>query len=294
MAQANIIDGKKVAEETQDGIIQRIQELKARGVTPGLTVIIVGEDPASQVYVRMKARDCENVGIDENTIELPEDTPEEELLDLIRKLNQNPDCHGILVQMPVPKQINPDKVIRAIDPSKDVDGLHPENVGKLVAGQSGFIPCTPFGVLKMLEYYDIETDGRDAVVVGRSKLVGKPITNLLYQKTDSGNATVTICHTHTKDLAQYTRRADILVVAAGAPNSITADMIKPHATVIDVGISRVDAPDTKKGYKLVGDVDFENAQKVAGYITPVPGGVGPMTRTMLLHNTVWSAEQRVQ
>lgn len=294
MAQANIIDGKKVAEETQDGIIQRIQELKARGVTPGLTVIIVGEDPASQVYVRMKARDCENVGIDENTIELPEDTPEKELLDLIRKLNQNPDYHGILVQMPVPKQINPDKVIRAIDPSKDVDGLHPENVGKLVAGQSGFIPCTPFGVLKMLEYYDIETDGRDAVVVGRSKLVGKPITNLLYQKTDSGNATVTICHTHTKDLAQYTRRADILVVAAGAPNSITADMIKPHATVIDVGISRVDAPDTKKGYKLVGDVDFENAQKVAGYITPVPGGVGPMTRTMLLHNTVWSAEQRVQ
>lgn len=294
MAQANIIDGKKVAEETQDGIIQRIQELKARGVTPGLTVIIVGEDPASQVYVRMKARDCENVGIDENTIELPEDTPEKELLDLIRKLNQNPDYHGILVQMPVPEQINPDKVIRAIDPSKDVDGLHPENVGKLVAGQSGFIPCTPFGVLKMLEYYDIETDGRDAVVVGRSKLVGKPITNLLYQKTDSGNATVTICHTHTKDLAQYTRRADILVVAAGAPNSITADMIKPHATVIDVGISRVDAPDTKKGYKLVGDVDFENAQKVAGYITPVPGGVGPMTRTMLLHNTVWSAEQRVQ
>lgn len=293
MVQAKIIDGKKVAEEIQTGVIQRIEKLKERGMTPGLTVIIVGEDPASQVYVRMKARDCEKVGIDENTIELPEDTPEKELLDLIRKLNNNSECHGILVQMPVPKQINPDNVIQTIDPSKDVDGLHPENVGKLVTGQPGFIPCTPFGVLKMLEYYDIKADGKDVVVVGRSNLVGKPIANLLYQKTASGNATVTICHTHTKDLAQYTRRADILIVAAGAPHSITADMIKHHATVIDVGISRVDTPETKKGYKLIGDVDFENAQKVAGYITPVPGGVGPMTRAMLLHNTVWSAEQKV-
>ncbi|MCF7803600.1 MAG: bifunctional methylenetetrahydrofolate dehydrogenase/methenyltetrahydrofolate cyclohydrolase FolD [Candidatus Marinimicrobia bacterium] len=291
MAQAEIIDGKEVAAATQTEITKRIENLKSQGVEPGLTVIIVGEDPASQVYVRMKARDCRKVGIAENTIELPEDTPEKELLDLIDKLNRNPECHGILVQMPVPDQINSDTIIQAIDPAKDVDGLHPENVGKLVNGLEGFIPCTPFGVLKMLEYYDIETDGRDAVVVGRSKLVGKPIANLLYQKNDTGNATVTICHTHTQDLAQFTRRADILVVAAGAPNSITADMIKPHATVIDVGISRVDAPDTEKGYKLVGDVDFENAQKVAGYITPVPGGVGPMTRTMLLHNTVRAAER---
>ena len=293
MAQASIIDGKQVATDLRNDIKKRVSNLRDRGVTPGLTVIIVGEDPASQVYVRMKARACEKIGIDEHTIELPADTTEKDLLDLILKLNRNTECHGILVQMPLPEHIDPDTIINAIAPGKDVDGLHPTSIGRLVRGQEGFKPCTPYGILKLLEYYDIETDGKEAVVVGRSDLVGKPIANLLMQKSKYGNATVTLCHTHTQDLAQHTRRADILVVAAGVPNAVSADMIKPHATVIDVGVNRVDAPGTEKGYKLVGDVGFDKAQHVAGYITPVPGGVGPMTITMLLHNTVWSAEQKL-
>ncbi len=196
--------------------------------------------------------------------------------------------------MPLPAHIDSSTIIQAIDPSKDADGLHPTNLGKLMLGENGFVPCTPSGILKMLEYYELETEGMNAVVVGRSNLVGKPIANLLYQKNKRGNATVTICHTRTKDLAAHTRRADLLIVAAGSPQAVKADTIKPNAIVIDVGINRVDDPDTEKGYRLVGDVDFEPAQKVAGYITPVPGGVGPMTRAMLLHNTVLSAERRLK
>ncbi|HKJ68183.1 MAG TPA: bifunctional methylenetetrahydrofolate dehydrogenase/methenyltetrahydrofolate cyclohydrolase FolD [bacterium] len=293
MAQAKIIDGKHVADELRKGISNRVEALKSNGVIPGLAVVMAGEDPPSQVYVRMKGKACEKLGITEETITLSAETSQDELVHLIEDLNNDDRFHGILVQMPLPDHMNPSTVIQAIDPRKDVDGLHPVNVGKLVLEETGFLPCTPHGILKLLEHYDIDTEGKNAVVIGRSNLVGKPITNLLYQKKPgTGNATVTICHTRTKDLAQHTRRADLLVVAAGAAKAIKADMIKPHAVVVDVGVNRVDDPSSEKGYKLVGDVDFETAQNVADYITPVPGGVGPMTITMLLHNTVWAAEQR--
>ncbi len=293
MTEATIINGREVANKLRGEIKQRVEVLQDQGVTPGLAVVLVGEDPASEVYVRMKGRACEKMGILEKTFTLSKDTTQEELLALVNDLNNDDRYHGILVQMPLPKQIDPDIIIDAISPEKDVDGLHPISTGRLVAGKTGFIPCTPFGILKLLEHYGIDTDGKNAVVIGRSILVGKPIANLLYQKNETGNATVTICHTHTKDLASHTRRADILIVAAGSPNAVTADMIKPHATVIDVGTNRVDDPDSEKGYKLVGDVDFENAKKVADYVSPVPGGVGPMTITMLLHNTTWSAERKI-
>lgn len=291
MTEATIINGREVANKLRSEIKERVERLISQGVTPGLAVVLVGDDPASEVYVRMKGRACERMGIHEKTFNLPKETSQEELLELVTELNNDDSYHGILVQMPLPEQIDSDVIIDAISPEKDVDGLHPVSTGRLVAGKTGFIPCTPYGILKMLKHYGIETDGKNAVVVGRSILVGKPIANLLYQKNETGNATVTICHTHTKDLASHTRRADILIVAAGSPNAVTADMIKPHATVIDVGTNRVDDPDSEKGYKLVGDVDFENAKKVADYISPVPGGVGPMTITMLLHNTTWSAER---
>ena len=291
MTEATIINGREVANKLRSEIKERVEGLKSQGITPGLAVVLVGDDPASEVYVRMKGRACERMGIHEKTFNLPKETSQEELLELVTELNNDDSYHGILVQMPLPEQIDSDVIIDAISPEKDVDGLHPVSTGRLVAGKTGFIPCTPYGILKMLKHYGIETDGKNAVVVGRSILVGKPIANLLYQKNETGNATVTICHTHTKDLASHTRRADILIVAAGSPNAVTADMIKPHATVIDVGTNRVDDPDSEKGYKLVGDVDFENAKKVADYISPVPGGVGPMTITMLLHNTTWSAER---
>lgn len=292
MTEATIINGREVANKLRSEIKDRVESLNAKGITPGLAVVLVGDDPASEVYVRMKGRACDKMGIHENTFTLPKETSQDELLNLVGELNQNDSYHGILVQMPLPEQIDSDVIIDAISPEKDVDGLHPVSTGRLVAGKTGFIPCTPYGILKMLQHYGIETDGKNAVVIGRSILVGKPIANLLYQKNATGNATVTICHTHTKDLASHTRRADILIVAAGSPNAVTADMIKPHATVIDVGTNRVDDPGSEKGYKLVGDVDFENAKKVADYISPVPGGVGPMTITMLLHNTTWSAERK--
>lgn len=292
MTEATIIDGRSVAEKIRAETKQRVEKLKEQGIEPGLVVVLVGNDPGSEVYVRMKGKACEKMGIFEETIKLPPDTSQDKLLNLVHELNEDDRFNGILVQMPLPVQINPDIIIEAISPEKDVDGLSPVSMGRLVAGRIGFRPCTPFGMLKLLEKYDIETDGKHAVVVGRSMLVGKPIANMLYQKSETGNATVTICHTHTKDLASHTRRADILIVAAGEPAAITADMIKPHAVVLDVGINRIDDPSTKKGYRLVGDVDFNGAKKVADYITPVPGGVGPMTITMLMHNTVWSAEQK--
>lgn len=292
MAQAKIIDGREVAQKLREEYKSRVQQLKEQGITPGLAVVIVGEDPASKVYVRMKGKACRKLGIEEKTFELPKETTQEELLELIQTLNRDEQYHGILVQMPLPEQIDENTIIESIDFSKDVDGLHPVSVGRIVMGRPEFIPCTPHGILELLKHYQIETDGKNVVIVGRSNLVGKPIANLLYQKTEWGNATVTICHTHTKDLPSVTRRADILIVAAGSPNAVTADMIKPHATVIDVGVNRVEDSSAEKGYRLVGDVDFENAQKVADYISPVPGGVGPMTITMLLHNTIWSAEQK--
>jgi len=283
-----IIDGQAVAADTREALTESIETLEREGVTPGLATVLMSDDPASETYVSMKQQDCEEVGIDGIHVELDPEAPADELYDTIDDLNGDPSVHGILVQMPVPNHVDDRRVLRAIDPVKDVDGFHPENVGRLVAGNDRYRPCTPHGVQKLLEAYDVETQGADAVVVGRSDIVGKPLANLLLQKREDGNATVTVCHSRTDGLAARTRRADILVAAAGVPGMIDSGMVGEGATVIDVGVNRVDA-DTEKGYELVGDVDYESAKAKAGAITPVPGGVGPMTRAMLLYNTVTAA-----
>jgi methylenetetrahydrofolate dehydrogenase (NADP+)/methenyltetrahydrofolate cyclohydrolase len=281
---ARIIDGKAIAQEVRAEWKARADALKARGVTPGLAVIIVGEDPASRVYVANKVKACAELGLHSEHIELSADTPETTLLERIATLNADPKIHGILVQLPVPRHIDPAKVLEAISPDKDVDGFHQMNVGALVTGNTRFPPCTPYGAMKLLEKSGVSIEGKHAVVVGRSNIVGKPMALMLLQK----NATVTICTSKTVDLAKYTRDADILVVAVGKARMITGDMIKPGAAVIDVGMNR--PPDGK----LCGDVDFESAREVAGWITPVPGGVGPMTITMLVANTVQAAERAAQ
>ncbi|MBI4936787.1 MAG: bifunctional methylenetetrahydrofolate dehydrogenase/methenyltetrahydrofolate cyclohydrolase FolD [Nitrosomonadales bacterium] len=278
---AKIIDGKTIAQEVRAEWKVRADALKARGVTPGLAVVIVGEDPASRIYVGNKVKACAELGLHSEHIALPADTPEATLLAKIAELNANPAIHGILVQLPVPKHINSDKVLNSINPEKDVDGFHPMNVGALATGNMRFAPCTPYGAMKLLDKCGISIEGKHAVVVGRSNIVGKPMALMLLQQ----NATVTICTSRTRDLARHTRDADILVVATGKAKMITGDMIKPGAAVIDVGINRL--PDGK----LCGDVDFDSAKEVAGYITPVPGGVGPMTITMLMANTVQAAER---
>jgi methylenetetrahydrofolate dehydrogenase (NADP+)/methenyltetrahydrofolate cyclohydrolase len=278
---ARIIDGKAISQEVRAEWKLRADALKARGITPGLAVIIVGEDPASKVYVGNKIKACAELGIFSKHIELPGDTSEATLLEQIAKLNADPKIHGFLVQLPVPKHIDSNKVLLAISPDKDVDGFHPMNVGELVTGHPKFQPCTPFGVMKLLEKSGVAIEGKHAVIVGRSNIVGKPMALMLLQK----NATVTICTSKTVDLAKFTRDADILVVATGKPQMISGDMIKPGAAVIDVGINRL------PNGKLVGDVDFDSAKEVAGWITPVPGGVGPMTITMLVASTVMAAER---
>ena len=289
---AKIIDGKAIAEEMRADLAKEIEALKQSGVTPGLAVVLVGEDPASQVYVRMKGKACEKIGIFSETVKLPTETTEEELLAVIDRLNNDEKIHGFLVQLPLPKQINSRNVLLAIMPEKDVDGFHPVNVGKIAAGDTtGFPPATPFGVQQMLIRSGVEISGAHAVIVGRSNIVGKPMSSLLVQKADGANATVTICHSRTKNLPEITRQGDILIAAMGVPEFVKADMIKPGAVVIDVGTNRVDDPSTEKGYRLVGDVDFEAAKEIASAITPVPGGVGPMTITMLLYNTVQAAKQ---
>jgi len=287
---AKIIDGKKIAEEMQDEMVEEVKQLLAEGITPGLSVVLVGEDPASQVYVRNKARTCKKLGIKSDQYNLDATVSEQELLDLVEKLNNDPTVHGILVQMPLPKGIDANKVINAISPDKDVDGFHPVNVGKMVVGEPGFLPCTPHGCQVLLRRSGVDTAGKHVVVVGRSNIVGKPVANILLQKQEGANATVTICHTGTADIGAHTRTADIIIAAAGRPNTITADMVKDGVVVIDVGVNRVDAPGTKRGYKLVGDVDFDAVSEKAAAITPVPGGVGPMTITMLMHNTIASAK----
>ncbi len=287
----DIIDGRAVAEEVRNDLGDSIETLKAEGVTPGLATVLMSDDPASETYVSMKQRDCEEVGINGIHIEIDPDAPAEELYDTIDELNQDPDVHGILVQMPVPDHIDSRKVLRAIDAEKDADGFHPENVGMLVAGHPRFKPCTPHGVQKLLESVGVDPEGKDVVIVGRSNIVGKPLANLLIQKADGGNATVTVCHSRTDDLAAKTREADVVVAACGVPELIDGSMLAEGATVIDVGVNRVDA-DNEKGYELVGDVAFESAKEKAGAITPVPGGVGPMTRAMLLYNTVKAAGQQ--
>ncbi|MUV88237.1 bifunctional methylenetetrahydrofolate dehydrogenase/methenyltetrahydrofolate cyclohydrolase FolD [Natronomonas sp. CBA1123] len=283
-----VIDGNAVASEIRESLSESIDALAEAGVTPGLATVLMSDDPASETYVSMKQRDCEEVGIDGIHVEIDSDAPAVELYDTIDELNADSSVHGILVQMPLPDHVDERRVLRSIDPVKDVDGFHPENVGRLVAGNDRYRPCTPHGVQKLLEAYDIETEGADAVVVGRSNIVGKPLANLLLQKAPDGNATVTVCHSRTEDLEAKTRNADIVVAAAGLPEFIDGEMISEGTTVIDVGINRVDA-DTEKGYELVGDVDYESAKAKAGAITPVPGGVGPMTRAMLLYNTVKAA-----
>ena len=289
---AILIDGVAVAKAVRADVAKETAELRTRGITPGLTVVIVGEDPASQSYVKSKEKASIEAGMKGETIRLSADAPQSELEALIDRLNADPTVHGILVQSPLPKHMDANTVVRRIAPRKDVDGFHPVNVGKLLIGEKdGFAPCTPAGVQELLVRYGISTTGKEVVIVGRSNIVGKPMAALLVQSGQGGDCTVTICHSRTKDLAFHTRRADIVIAAIGRPETLTGDMIRPGAVVIDVGINRVDDPGSKKGYRLVGDVHFESVRRVASHITPVPGGVGPMTIAMLLKNTVRAARQ---
>ena len=287
---ATIIDGMQIAKEIREELKKRVEALKARGVRPGLGVILVGDDPASRSYVTAKEKACEEAGIFSDDNRLPADTTQKALMALINRMNKDPKIHGILVQLPLPKHMNESEALRAVTPEKDVDGFHPINVGKMVLGEKCFLPCTPHGVVQILTRCGVKVSGSHVVVVGRSNIVGKPVANLLLQKKDNANATVTICHTGTKDMSYFTRQADILIVAAGRPNTVTAGMVKPGAVVIDVGVNRIPDATKKSGFRLAGDVDFEAVKGKAAMITPVPGGVGPMTITMLLFNTVDSAE----
>ncbi len=288
---AKIIDGKQVAADMRAELKAEAAKLAEDGIVPGLGVILVGEDPASKSYVTAKERACEEIGIYSDDNRLPADTSQQELIALVKRMNAEAKINGILVQLPLPKHLNEAEVLLTIDPDKDVDGFHPMNVGKMVVGEETFLPCTPHGVIQLLLRSGVKIEGANVVIVGRSNIVGKPLANMLIQKKPKGNATVTVCHTRTKDLAAHTRRADILIAAAGRPNTITVDMVKDGVVVIDVGVNRVDDPTKKRGYRLVGDVDFENVKEKASLITPVPGGVGPMTITMLLYNTVESAKR---
>lgn len=283
---AILIDGKKVSQEIKDELKAKIDELKSAGKkVPGLVTILVGDNPASQSYVTSKAKSCLELGILSKVEKLDSATSEKELLDLVQRYNNDSNYHGILVQLPIPKHINEEKIIQAILPGKDVDGFHPISVGNLMIGSDTFYPCTPYGIVELLKRYKIETSGKHVVVVGRSNIVGKPVANMLLQKKEGANAIVTVCHSAAKDLAQYTKTADILIAAIGKAYFIKADMVKEGAVVIDVGINRVEDASAKKGYRVVGDVDFVNVEKKASYITPVPGGVGLMTIAMLLQNT---------
>ncbi len=288
---AQIIDGKQVAADMRAELKTQVAQLKTQGVVPGLGVILVGDDPASRSYVTAKERACEDIGLYSDDNRLPEDTTQEALLALVQKMNADPKINGILVQLPLPKHMDEDEVLLAIDPDKDVDGFHPVSVGRMVVGQKSFLSCTPHGVIQLLLRSGVPLEGANVVIVGRSNIVGKPLANMLIQKSPMGNATVTVCHTRTKDMARFTREADIVIAAAGWPNTVTADMVKDGAVVIDVGVNRVEDATRKRGYRLVGDVDFEAIKEKASFITPVRGGVGPMTITMLLYSTVESARR---
>ena len=287
---AKIIDGKQTAADMRKEFSEEVSKLKAKGITPGLAVILVGDDPASQSYVTSKERDCAEIGIYSDDNRIPAGTTQKELIALIEEKNKNPKINGILVQLPLPKHLNESEVLMAIDPDKDVDGFHPINVGRMVIGEKAFLPCTPHGVVQLLIRNNVTIEGANIVIIGRSNLVGKPLANMLIQKKPNANATVTVCHTRTKDLASHTKRADIIVAAAGRTNTLTSDMVKEGVVVIDVGVNRIEDASKKSGYRLVGDVDFEAVKEKASLITPVPGGVGPMTRVMLLYNTIKSAK----
>ncbi|MDD6969826.1 MAG: bifunctional methylenetetrahydrofolate dehydrogenase/methenyltetrahydrofolate cyclohydrolase FolD [Treponema sp.] len=286
---AIIIDGKQVAADIRAEVAQKVAALKKNGKNACLAVILVGENPASVSYVTGKQKALAEVGMEDRSVHLPENTTEQDLLKLIEQLNNDNTVHGILVQLPLPKHINEDKVIMAISPEKDVDGFHPVNVGNMMIGRPGFLPCTPHGIIVLLQRMGIETSGKHAVVIGRSNIVGKPVSVLLAQK--SVNCTVTLCHTGTKNLSEITKQADIVVVASGHPHTLTGDMIKQGAVVIDVGVNRIPDSSKKSGYRLVGDCDFDDLKEKASFITPVPGGVGPMTIAMLMVNTLESAEK---
>jgi methylenetetrahydrofolate dehydrogenase (NADP+)/methenyltetrahydrofolate cyclohydrolase len=288
---AQIIDGKQIAADMRAELKAEVAELKKKGIVPGLGVVLVGEDPASKSYVTAKERACEEIGIYSNDNRLPAETSQEGLMAVVNKMNGDAKINGILVQLPLPKHLNENEVLLAIDPDKDVDGFHPINAGRIMAGLKAFLPCTPHGVIQLLIRSGVKIEGANVVIVGRSNIVGKPLANMLIQKSPNANATVTVCHTRTEDLIYHTRRADIVVAAAGRPNTITADMVKEGVVVIDVGVNRVEDATKKRGYRLVGDVDFEALKEKASLITPVPGGVGPMTITMLLYNTVISAKR---
>ena len=288
---AQLIDGNRIASEIKDEVKSGVERLRAeRGIVPGLATVLVGDDPASQVYVGMKNRDARELGLHSRQITLAADTAEAELLALVGQLNADPDIHGILVQLPLPPQIDEGRVLLAIDPGKDVDGFHPLNVGRLATGAGEVLaPCTPRGVVEMLLRTGHDPAGKHCVVVGRSNLVGRPMASLLLRKGEGGDATVTVAHSRTQDLGAVTRLADILIVAVGRPDTITRDMVRPGAVVIDVGVNRLEDPSSKKGFRLVGDVAFEEVSQVASAITPVPGGVGPMTRALLMSNTLIAA-----
>lgn len=292
---AKTIDGKKLAERTRAEIAAGVAALKAeKGVTPGLAVILVGDNPASVSYVTAKEKACRDAGMISCEIRMPADAAEDAVIDAVKSFNADPTIHGILVQLPLPKGISEKRVIDAISPEKDVDGFTPVNVGKMLIGEDCFLPCTPHGILKLIEESGLDVAGKHAVVIGRSNIVGKPVAALLARKAPHANATVTLCHTGTPDVSVYTRTADVVVVAAGRPNTLTGDMIKPGAVVIDVGVNRVSDPTKPKGYRLCGDADFASCAEVASAITPVPGGVGPMTITMLLWNTLESARRAAE
>lgn len=284
---AQIIDGKSIAEEVRADVKQKVAELKIRGIVPCLAVILVGENPASVSYVKGKRKALEEAGMKDKSVLLPESVTQEELLSIISQLNNDESVHGILVQLPLPRHIDEKKVTESILPQKDVDGFHPVNVGKLVTGEKCFIPCTPNGITVLLKKMKIPTEGKNVVVVGRSNIVGKPMALLMLRK--EFNSTVTVCHTGTKNLAEFTKNADILIVASGKPDTVSGEMIKSGACVIDVGVNRIPDSSKKSGFRLVGDVNFESAKEVASFITPVPGGVGPMTIAMLIFNTLESA-----
>jgi len=289
---ATILDGKQLAADMRADIASQVEKLKNdAGVTPGLGVILIGADPASTSYVTAKEKACAEAGMYSQDVRVPATTTQDEALNLVRLMNADSRIHGILVQLPLPKHIDESAVINAISPEKDVDGFTPVNVGRMMIGQPCYLPCTPHGIIQMLLRAGVQTSGKHAVVVGRSNIVGKPVAHLLMRKAEGGNATVTVCHTGTRDLALFTRQADILVVAAGRPNTVTGDMIKPGAVVIDVGVNRIADVTRKNGFRLAGDVDFDSAKEVASLITPVPGGVGPMTITLLLYNTLEAARR---
>lgn len=288
---AKIISGTEVAKAIREELKTEVAELKEKyAVVPGLVTILVGEDPASQSYVSAKNKTAHALGIHSEQVTLPADTSEQDLLAIVEKYNKDKNIHGILVQLPLPKHINETNVLYAIDPAKDVDGFHPVNVGKMVVGEECFLPCTPHGILELLVRSGVETSGAEVVVIGRSNIVGKPIANLMLQKRKGGNATVTLCHTRTKDMAAHCKRADIIIAAVGVPKMVTADMVKDGVVIIDVGVNRIGKTADGKAI-LAGDVDFDAVKEKASYITPVPGGVGPMTITMLMKNTVQAARQ---